>query len=107
MAKAELGTKRRCLSCAASFFDLNRTPVLCPKCGAAFQIVEYPRSRPKWAPSFPIRPRKSDAADPELVEPEIADTSYESAIPPNDEDDDSEAGENLESEHDRADTSEP
>ena len=28
MSKPELGVKRRCLSCAAPFFDLNRTPIV-------------------------------------------------------------------------------
>jgi uncharacterized protein (TIGR02300 family) len=42
VAKPEWGTKRRCLSCAAKFYDLNRSPIECPKCGAAFQ-VETPR----------------------------------------------------------------
>ncbi|MGI6246314.1 MAG: TIGR02300 family protein [Pseudochelatococcus sp.] len=37
MAKPELGTKRQCLSCGAKFYDLNRDPILCPKCGAPFQ----------------------------------------------------------------------
>lgn len=45
MAKAEWGTKRRCLSCAAKFYDLNRTPIECPKCGAAFQIETLRPSR--------------------------------------------------------------
>ena len=29
MAKAEWGTKRRCLSCSAAFYDLNKSPILC------------------------------------------------------------------------------
>jgi len=33
MAKAEWGSKRRCLSCGAAFYDLNKSPILCPKCG--------------------------------------------------------------------------
>jgi uncharacterized protein (TIGR02300 family) len=44
MAKAELGEKRRCLSCSAAFFDLNRSPIVCPKCAAVFQVVEIVRS---------------------------------------------------------------
>jgi hypothetical protein len=40
------GVKRRCLSCAGAFFDLGRTPIVCPKCGADFKVVELPRSRP-------------------------------------------------------------
>lgn len=39
MAKPELGSKRQCQSCSAKFFDLNKEPILCPKCGAEFQVV--------------------------------------------------------------------
>ncbi len=37
MAKPELGAKRQCQACAAKFFDLNRDPIVCPKCGTVFQ----------------------------------------------------------------------
>lgn len=36
MAKPELGTKRTCTSCGAKFYDLQKMPVECPKCGASF-----------------------------------------------------------------------
>ena len=39
MAKPELGGKRQCQNCGAKFFDLNRTPIVCPKCGATFQAA--------------------------------------------------------------------
>ena len=39
MAKPEMGTKRQCGSCGAKFFDLNRDPILCPKCGTTFQAT--------------------------------------------------------------------
>ncbi|MEX0838462.1 MAG: TIGR02300 family protein [Parvibaculum sp.] len=32
MSKPELGTKRDCPSCGAKFYDLNKNPVVCPKC---------------------------------------------------------------------------
>lgn len=32
----ELGTKRTCPSCAARFYDLNKDPIVCPKCDQAF-----------------------------------------------------------------------
>ena len=65
MAKPELGSKRQCLSCASKFYDLNKDPIICPKCGAVFQVtavkarpepVAAPRavpsrSRPKPSPS--------------------------------------------------------
>ncbi len=44
MTKAELGGKRRCLSCNTAFFDLNRTPIVCPKCAEVFHVVETVRS---------------------------------------------------------------
>jgi uncharacterized protein (TIGR02300 family) len=37
VAKPELGAKRQCQACAAKFFDLNRDPIVCPKCGTVFQ----------------------------------------------------------------------
>jgi uncharacterized protein (TIGR02300 family) len=39
VAKIELGTKRQCQNCGAKFFDLNKDPILCPKCGTVFQVV--------------------------------------------------------------------
>ena len=39
MAKPELGSKRQCQNCGAKFFDLNRDPIVCPKCGTIFQGV--------------------------------------------------------------------
>jgi uncharacterized protein (TIGR02300 family) len=37
VAKPELGAKRQCQACGAKFFDLNRDPIVCPKCGTVFQ----------------------------------------------------------------------
>ena len=39
MAKPELGSKRLCASCGAKFYDLNKTPIACPKCGTPFEVV--------------------------------------------------------------------
>ena len=36
MAKPELGLKRQCANCSTKFFDLNRNPIVCPKCGTVF-----------------------------------------------------------------------
>jgi len=48
MAKADLGTKRACLSCAMRFYDFKRSPILCPGCGTEFDpenIIKNPKSR--------------------------------------------------------------
>ena len=39
MAKQELGTKRLCAHCGATFYDLNHSPITCPKCGEIFEIA--------------------------------------------------------------------
>lgn len=45
MVKIELGIKRVCCSCGTRFYDLNKMPPVCPKCGTE-QPVELPRGRP-------------------------------------------------------------
>jgi uncharacterized protein (TIGR02300 family) len=36
MEFSERGTKRICHSCSAKYYDLNRVPILCPKCQTEF-----------------------------------------------------------------------
>ena len=36
MSKDKLGTKQICPSCESRFYDLNKRPAVCPKCGAEF-----------------------------------------------------------------------
>jgi uncharacterized protein (TIGR02300 family) len=43
VAKPELGLKRQCMSCGAKFYDLNKDPAVCPKCGTVFQAVAMSR----------------------------------------------------------------
>lgn len=45
MVKIELGIKRVCCSCGTRFYDLNKMPPVCPKCGTE-QPIELPRGRP-------------------------------------------------------------
>jgi uncharacterized protein (TIGR02300 family) len=44
MAKTELGTKRICVACGTRFYDLAKTPAICPKCGTE-QPPDQPRPR--------------------------------------------------------------
>ena len=48
MAKPELGTKRHCQSCATKFYDLQKDPILCPKCGTVF-VPALLRGQPEIA----------------------------------------------------------
>ena len=38
MIKLEWGTKRACQSCTARFYDMRRSPIVCPKCGETFEV---------------------------------------------------------------------
>ena len=84
MAKPEWGTKRRCTNtaCGAPYYDLNRQPVVCPKCGTTFQpdaVLKPRRARPeekpvpvpKPRPPLPVADEEEVAAKPdeeELIE---------------------------------------
>jgi uncharacterized protein (TIGR02300 family) len=46
LSKPELGTKHQCQNCGAKFFDLNKDPIVCPKCGTVFQVAAASRARP-------------------------------------------------------------
>ena len=74
MAKPELGAKHQCQNCATKFFDLNRDPILCPKCGTVFQAAPVARA-PARAPAAVVRDEgeiEPDAAGVELVSLEDA-----------------------------------
>lgn len=45
MANPELGAKQICPNCSAKFYDLNRRPALCPKCGESFDPEEAVKNR--------------------------------------------------------------
>jgi uncharacterized protein (TIGR02300 family) len=49
VAKVELGAKRQCQNCGAKFFDLNKDPIICPKCGTVFPGTAA-RARPAAKP---------------------------------------------------------
>jgi len=36
VVKPELGTKRSCPNCSSRFYDLEKDPIVCPKCGYTF-----------------------------------------------------------------------
>ena len=60
VAKPDLGTKQLCPSCGTKFFDLNRSPITCPKCGT----IVSPAA---------TAPRPSKAGKPAKAAPVVAD----------------------------------
>ena len=45
MAKPEWGKKRICSACNTKYYDLNKSPIVCPSCGTEFDPDVYLRSR--------------------------------------------------------------
>ena len=89
MTKTELGSKRQCQKCGAKFFDLNKDPIICPKCGTLFRYMA-PRAQNAAARSEDgeeeaIAPAgvglvsldQVDAAEEKLVEPAADDIDVE------------------------------
>jgi uncharacterized protein (TIGR02300 family) len=69
VAKPELGIKRLCAGCGAKFYDLNKDPIVCPKCSTVFQVAPSTRPRPDTA-------RAPVAAEEEVAAPEIAQAEF-------------------------------
>jgi uncharacterized protein (TIGR02300 family) len=49
VAKPALGTKRICTGCAAKFYDLDRTPIVCPTCETVFVVAKAAPQRARSA----------------------------------------------------------
>jgi uncharacterized protein (TIGR02300 family) len=72
--------KRLCASCGAKFYDLGKTPIVCPKCGTTYEIpVVTARARPdaaaaaRAAAARESAPEMAEAPDAEFVSLEEAD----------------------------------
>ncbi|MGD0187728.1 MAG: TIGR02300 family protein [Roseiarcus sp.] len=81
MAKPELGAKRQCQNCGAKFFDLNRDPIVCPKCGAIFQGAGARAERA----TAKVEDEEEETAQPagvELVSLDEVEASEEKAVEP-------------------------
>ena len=72
MAKPDLGTKRLCGNCGAKFYDLSKTPIVCPKCETVFVVAPVSsRARPEAA-----RAAVAAVVEPEVVAPETAEAEF-------------------------------
>ena len=88
MAKADLGTKRACLSCGMRFYDFKRSPILCPGCGAEFDpenIIKNRKSRPTSKAANAVG---TDASDDDQIETDEADALAETIVVGNEDNDD-------------------
>ena len=75
MAKPELGTKRLCGNCSAKFYDLNKDPIVCPKCHTVMELVAVnARARPE--PAAAPQAAAAPAPEEEVVAPETAEAEF-------------------------------
>lgn len=72
MAKPEWGAKRQCASCGERFYDLNRDPIVCPECGAPFEVEVLTRTKRVRAVARP-EAVKAVEEDVDLVDDEDED----------------------------------
>jgi uncharacterized protein (TIGR02300 family) len=62
MSKPARGIKRVCQSCGTRFYDLGRTPIVCPSCQAVYQVTQPTSRRGERAPPPEVRAK---------IEPEV------------------------------------
>jgi uncharacterized protein (TIGR02300 family) len=99
LANPELGAKQICPNCQSKFYDLNRRPAVCPKCGEQFDPEEALKSRrvraravtpdydaddEKEAPA----PKEQDGFEDEVDETPEIDEAAEEVVESDDEDGD-------------------
>ena len=72
MAHANLGRKQRCTSCGIKFYDLKKTPAVCPTCGTEFDPEVLLKSRRGRAAAkldeVKTPSKEEDVGDNDLVE---------------------------------------
>jgi|SRR6185437_1676548 uncharacterized protein (TIGR02300 family) len=67
VAKPELGIKRQCANCGAKFYDLGKSPIICPKCGTLHEIAAAPARRQVAAKPAPVEEQEAAPAEAETV----------------------------------------
>jgi uncharacterized protein (TIGR02300 family) len=85
MSKPARGIKRVCQSCGARFYDLGRTPIVCPSCQAVYQVTQPTSRRGERAPVPEVRKVEPEveavALEPETISlEEVEEPGEEAAI---------------------------
>jgi len=69
VANQKWGTKRNCQSCGTKFYDLLKSPIVCPSCGATFDPEALLKSRRPRAAAKPEAAAKAAKATKAAVKP--------------------------------------
>lgn len=99
MARPELGLKRQCMSCGAKFYDLDKDPATCPKCGTIYQAATTSRvaapalaSRATGAPADDDEDTDAEKGGPEIVSLDEVEAAEDDVDTTTGDDDDSDSG---------------
>ncbi|MCC6130270.1 MAG: FYDLN acid domain-containing protein [Acidobacteria bacterium] len=63
----DLGSKHSCFSCGTKFYDLRKSPVLCPKCGTDQKDAPPPQTSPA-ALQAARRAKRDEFGDPDMFD---------------------------------------
>lgn len=91
VTKPELGTKRICAGCSAKFYDLHKTPIVCPTCQAVFVLPKPAPERSRRV--FDTRAMKPKVEAPIAVEASESEDEADVGIPLLEAEDDEESSE--------------
>jgi uncharacterized protein (TIGR02300 family) len=76
VAKPDLGTKRLCGNCGAKFYDLNKDPIICPKCATVMALAAVTAVAARARPEA-VAPRAAAVVPKEeVVAPETAEAEF-------------------------------
>ena len=100
MAKQEWGTKRLCPNCGTRYYDMQHDPIVCPRCGAAFDPEALLKTRRTRTPAVAeVVPVADEEIEPDLGAEEVAEPAESgTALPIEAEETEEEEGEEAEGE---------
>ncbi len=85
VAKPDWGLKRTCQSCGVRFYDMGKSPIACPKCGAEFDAEALLKTRRSKAPAprpvpVVVVPEEVEPVEEVAVEEDAAEEKEDAVI---------------------------
>ncbi|GEO81075.1 FYDLN acid domain-containing protein [Pararhodospirillum oryzae] len=88
MSKPEWGIKRTCTSCGTRFYDMRRTPIVCPKCDAVLEVdtpvkarrPERKKEPPKAVPAATLEEDDVDLGEVDMAVDEDLETDEDDEV---------------------------
>ena len=84
MAHKNLGRKRRCASCGIKFYDLTKTPAVCPACGTEFDPEVLLKSR-RGRAAAKVEQVKAPAKEEDLSDDDVVEKNEDDEFENDDE----------------------